>query len=137
MATRPKDELWEALVAACGADSTQMTKSERGRYNHALKELRDVSATPDDIHIRSNRYKQKYPNIDLTPTALTAHWSALRPPSRVTGNRERLVIVDDSVPVHPPCSMHRVPGCNECAARARDEFMAMLKEARLGALPDD
>ena len=75
---RERDLLWEALVEVCGADSSEMTNSERGRYNKALKELKEVNARPEDIKARAGRYRMKFPGADLTPTALVAHWSALK-----------------------------------------------------------
>lgn len=78
---RERDLLWESLVETCGADSSEMTKSERGRYNKALKELKEVGAKPEDIKLRAAKYRQKFPGADLTPTALVAHWSALKPPA--------------------------------------------------------
>lgn len=74
---RKPDELFEAVVSVCGLNSDGMTKGERGRVNAACKELRDVEASPDDVVARAGRYRAKYPNSQLTPQALTNHWSAL------------------------------------------------------------
>lgn len=80
---RARDLLWEELVKVCGADDTKMTSSERGRYNKALKQLKEVGATVEEIASKARVYRAKYSNIDITPTALAAHWSTLRPqPSR-------------------------------------------------------
>lgn len=76
---RTRDLLWEALVKTCRADDDEMTKSERGRYNKALKELREAGATPEEIEKRGRQYRRTYPDSTMTPTALAAHWSALRP----------------------------------------------------------
>lgn len=77
---RTRDLLWEALVKACHADDEEMTKSERGRYNKALKELREAGATPEEVGKRARFWRQTYPGASLTPTALATHWSALKPP---------------------------------------------------------
>lgn len=80
---RPRDELWDELVKLCGGESDTMTKSERGKYNKALKELKDVGATPDDLRTRVRVYRQRWPHISVTPMALVMHWSSLKPePSR-------------------------------------------------------
>lgn len=95
---RPRDLTWEALLEVCGA-GPGMTKSERGRYNKAVKELKEVGATPDQIRQRAQRYRNKWPNLTVTPTALTAHWSSLSPPKRVAApivaaDPERLAVFD-------------------------------------------
>ncbi len=72
--TREPDPLWDALTAELGEPATA---SERGRRNKALKELRDANATPADITARCRFYRQHWPNVDLTATALAANWSSL------------------------------------------------------------
>ena len=74
---KKKDELFEAVARACGIDWTSLTPSGRGPLNRAVKELKDVGATPDDVKQRATRYKQVYPDVALTPMALTKHWAAL------------------------------------------------------------
>lgn len=69
---RKPDLLWDALVAEVGEPRTS---SERGRTNKALKELRDVGATPADVRSRCETYRTRWPGIDLTATALAANWS--------------------------------------------------------------
>ena len=76
-APRPADPLWDAMIAACRIDPTTLTGSERGRINKALKELREVGATPTDIERRATAYRKKYPDAAITPTALTGNWSQL------------------------------------------------------------
>jgi len=56
------------------------TRSERGRRNAAVKELRDVGATPDEISARVREYRKRWPHLTLTETALVKHWSALANP---------------------------------------------------------
>lgn len=83
-AARPRDELWDALTEACGPVST---KSERGRRNAALRELRDIGATPDEIRWRSDALKRRWPDIDFTATSLVANWSIAERP-QPTGNSD-------------------------------------------------
>lgn len=71
---RPPNELWDALAAELGDPATRPEKARRGQ---ALKDLAAVGATPDDIHARCAAYRRRWPNIDLTDTALTKHWSTL------------------------------------------------------------
>lgn len=45
---RPRDLLWDTLTEHFGEPRT---KSERGRRNHAVRELRDAGATPEEVAI--------------------------------------------------------------------------------------
>lgn len=46
MIERPRDEIWDTLTEHFGEPRT---KSERGRRNKAVGELREAGATPDEI----------------------------------------------------------------------------------------
>lgn len=82
---RKPDLLWDAMVEACGINTATLTKNERGRINEALKQLREVSATPDDIRRKAAAYRKTWPDVSLTPTALVSHWSTLESkPGRVS-----------------------------------------------------
>ena len=74
-----KDELFEAVAEACGIDWGKLTSSGRGPLNKAVKELRDIGVTADDVGGRAAAYKKQYPDAALTPMALTKHWAALAP----------------------------------------------------------
>lgn len=74
---RAKDELFEAMIRVTGLNPKTLTGSERGRINKALKELREVGATPEDLEGRARAYRQKFPGVVLTATALSANWSGL------------------------------------------------------------
>ena len=76
--TTRTDELFETLCAVTGHDTKQLTSSERGRINKALKDLRSVGATAVEIRHRSAAWSKRYPSATLTPTALAAHWSSLQ-----------------------------------------------------------
>lgn len=79
---RKRDHLFEALATNTGLDWKKLTSSERGRLNKACKELRDVGATPSDVEDRARRYRKKWPDMELTPTALASNWSQLAPDER-------------------------------------------------------
>lgn len=76
-APRPKDELFEAMVSEIGVNPATLTGSERGRINKALKELREVGATPEELRGRAAAYRAKFPDVVVTATALSANWSML------------------------------------------------------------
>ena len=71
-------QIFGALCVVCDVDWRQLTTSERGRFNRAARELKEVGATPDDIAVRSEIFKHQY-DVRLTPTALSANWAALAP----------------------------------------------------------
>jgi hypothetical protein len=74
-----QDLSWEALVEVTGAT----VASERGALNAALKQIRE--ACPDhsdeelagEIRFRSKTYRETWPSIALTPTALAKHWERI------------------------------------------------------------
>lgn len=75
---RRRDELWDALTDELGEVTT---RTERGRRNAALRELRAAGATPDDIRERCSAYRARWPDIDLTANALVGNWSLLAKPA--------------------------------------------------------
>jgi biotin operon repressor len=74
--SRPKDQLFETVAEACRIELTNLTRSSRGQLNKAVKELREVGATEDDVTAKAKAYRTQYPNATLTPTALVKHWSS-------------------------------------------------------------
>jgi len=74
-----KDELFEAVAQACGIDWTNLTQTGRGPLNKAVKELREIGVTPDQVGGRAAAYRKTYPDAPLTPMALTKHWASLAP----------------------------------------------------------
>jgi hypothetical protein len=71
-----KDDLFETVAQVCGISLDGITRTARGQLNKAVKELREVQATPEQIHHKAKAYRTQYPNATLTPTALTKHWSS-------------------------------------------------------------
>lgn len=79
--THPRDPIFETVASVCGIDWTvPMTRSARGQINKAVKELREIEATPEEIVRVSAAYRIRWPDIDLTPTALVKHWSTATAP---------------------------------------------------------
>lgn len=77
-ATRQPDLLFEAVAQVCGLNwRNGITDSERGRLNKAVKELRDVGANPDVVKAKAHAYRHKWPEAELTPTALASNWGQL------------------------------------------------------------
>lgn len=76
---RKRDPLFDAAVDACQIDPAELTRPARGALNAALKDLRAVDATPDEIHQRAEAYRRMWPTVTLTPTALARHWAECVP----------------------------------------------------------
>lgn len=71
---RPRDEIWDALESELGP---VVTKSERGKRNNVVKQLRDIAATAEDIHAKCRAYRMRWPTVEITDQALVKHWSTV------------------------------------------------------------
>ena len=74
---RVDDGVFEAVLHVCGWDPGSLTPHAQGRVNKAVKELRDVGATAEQVRASATRYRSKFPSAALTPSALSANWPAL------------------------------------------------------------
>jgi hypothetical protein len=72
-----KVEISLALSAALGVQLAGMTRHERGGWEKAIAELADVGATRDEVTARCAAYRDRWPDVALTPIALARHWSTL------------------------------------------------------------
>lgn len=57
MTERPRDEVWDALEEEFGP---VRTKTERGRRNAAVKELKEAGATPAEIKICADYCRRNF-----------------------------------------------------------------------------
>jgi hypothetical protein len=76
---KKRDEVWDAIMDACGVNATTINSNERGRYNKAVKLLKESGATADEIHTRVEVYRRKFKGAAVTPVAVANHWSELDP----------------------------------------------------------
>lgn len=75
---RVVDEIFDAVIAVCyGKPPDQLTRDERGRANRAVKQLRELGATAEQIYAREKAYRSRSPGFPLTPQTLTKSWTAL------------------------------------------------------------
>ncbi len=73
-----RDLSWEALVRETAANPHM----ERGQLNTALKAIRAAAFSeglledglPEEIRLRAQAYRERWPQLTLTPTALAKHW---------------------------------------------------------------
>ena len=76
---RKQDLVWDSIMEACGVNSKTLNSNERGRYNKAVKLLKESGATPDEIHARVQVSRRKFKGAACTPIAVANHWSELDP----------------------------------------------------------
>ena len=74
MAVRQRDLLYDAWVEIWGEPQT---KTERGRVNKALKELRDIGATPEQVRLVLRRYDREFSGCTRSPQGVTGNWTLL------------------------------------------------------------
>lgn len=74
-APRARNPLWDSVAEVCGWTGRTLTRSEQGRIAKAVKELREVDATPEDVVARARKYRKEWPEVELTPQALVANWN--------------------------------------------------------------
>ncbi len=81
-----QDLLWEQFcMLAYGQPQPPLTASERGRINKALKEIREIGATPEQIKQKWSAYKAKWPKLgNPSLNALVANWHSLGTQARST-----------------------------------------------------
>ncbi len=77
---RTRDLLFEAVLRVSGWEYKTLTTSARFSLNAALKELREVNATPDEVVVRGRRYWDRYANRTPrrpSPSTLAKNWPSL------------------------------------------------------------
>ena len=73
-----RDLIFETLAEVCGYDwKGVMTKDERGRLNKAVKQLKDIEATPQEIELRAKNFVMAY-GFHPQPQSITSMWTKLK-----------------------------------------------------------
>ncbi len=93
-----RDLSWEALVAETHANPAM----ERGKLNAALKGIRAAAfseglhedSLPEEIRLRAQAYRERWPQLTLTPNALAVHWFRVIAPT-VEAKSPQQVIIDN------------------------------------------
>lgn len=67
-------ELWNVICIVCSWN-TQLTSTERSRVGKAVKELSEVSATPEAIKVWYDNYRQAGVPGAITPQTIAKTWS--------------------------------------------------------------
>jgi transcription elongation factor Elf1 len=110
-----RDTIFEAICGACGLDWQNLTKDERGRANAATKQLRDLygeaeGAVPMMIWERATAYRQVYPEMPLTPQALTGNWSTILNAAEAQRARTKEKVSEQ----RRETNAHAKSGCQTC-----------------------
>lgn len=73
---RAPDPIWDTLVAVIGGSPAGL---ERGRWNAAVKSLKESGATPETLQQAADAYRTlpSFHDCVMTPTALAANWTIL------------------------------------------------------------
>ena len=102
---RGRDECFEFLVQLTGATLETVTKGMRGEINTALRDIRTVmpEVTAVEMKWRAAVYRQKWPNITCSPSALAKHWGSLETNMKKEGDAAGFSLVPaDSGVAGPP-----------------------------------
>lgn len=73
-----RDEVFEALAAACGIDWHRLTPAARGQLNAATRDLRAAGFSAAEITRVGVAYRLEMPRMPCTPSALAKHAPRLR-----------------------------------------------------------
>jgi hypothetical protein len=85
---RRTDPIWDGFVAWLAREPE--TETERGAWNKAAKQLRDIGVDrADDVVRRGLLYGRRYPEAARTPNALVAHWSEFAVVPKMPSSRSR------------------------------------------------
>jgi predicted transcriptional regulator len=79
---RERNPIWDTLLEVCGVNPNKVNSTEASRYGRMVRILNESDATPEDIRVRAEIYKQKFAYATMTPTALVNRWSECDPASQ-------------------------------------------------------
>lgn len=94
-ASRRRDEVWDTLVTIFG--EPPRSRHARGAWNAACAGLKDESASPEEIRFAYQRFREAWPAVRPTPTALSKHFRSFI--------NERSLKMSRAKAVCPHCSL--------------------------------
>lgn len=71
-----EDTLRSALIEAIGWDVNSITKSGNGALAKAVKDIAEVGGRAGDVQTVVARYRKRYPEAGVTPSAIAKHWAS-------------------------------------------------------------
>jgi hypothetical protein len=74
-----RDEIFDAIVVACGGDLKSLTPAYAAKVGTAKRDILGATptCTPEEIQERVAIYRVKYRDAACTPMALANHWPEL------------------------------------------------------------
>jgi len=89
-----QNEAWDSLVRETHANPA----FEAGRIGVALKAIREAAFSegltedgiPEEIRLRAQAYRETFPGIALTPTALARHWFRVMAPTHTPQSAQQI-----------------------------------------------
>ena len=72
-----KDRLYHVVCDACLINKNTLTESAKAPIKKAVKELRYINATEDEVISAARKFRECFPNAMLTPSALAKHFPTL------------------------------------------------------------
>lgn len=79
-AVRPRNPLFDALAEVEGSDADEAAKLKGGKIAKALSQIKRMSpdVTPEEIKRRAGLYRETWPNVTLSATALAQNWAKFK-----------------------------------------------------------
>lgn len=74
-AAESRAALWDALSDATGI--VPAAHGERSRWGMSVSELLALGATPDEVLVRAERFRERYPGATCTDRAIVNRWGEL------------------------------------------------------------
>ena len=89
---RRRDPLFEAIALVTGMDplAEGVPRPEVGRLRAAVRDLRDAGAMVSEVIERASLYVRRWPDMELTPTALAANWVRVQVDAPADSHRGRI-----------------------------------------------
>lgn len=75
------NEIFDAVCDVTKIDLKCITKLQRKHIQSVVSGLRGVGATPEEIHCRAKRMKERWSEGKVTPKSLLKHWAAFSEPN--------------------------------------------------------
>lgn len=72
--------MWAVMRDELGYEPHQENRNERGEWNKAIKQLLALGENPDSVKGLIDRYRERWPGIDCTPSALWNKQALIRSP---------------------------------------------------------
>jgi len=141
---RARNLLFDAMLEVCGMPLEGLTGPESGRVAAALRDIR--GAMPEDIttealiqeiRTRARRYREKWSDIDLTPTGLASNWSQFGAPQKKEGGAAVPLLTIEEPPEGHEQAMEALfgeqwremcPGWPQMTASDKSQVRAWLRE---------